>query len=129
MPVTVPSMTHNAEGNLIATGALGGGANTTADIDASNKISVQIQVRNTGGSVVSSTNGLRVEVFRRFGSGPTNDTDPVTSFTIPTIVSTTRYRSIELPTGRYRIRLTNLDATNSITVEATTSTIDSMVTT
>jgi hypothetical protein len=121
-----PAMTFNAQAGALASASLGAGANTSFSVDASAKFEVQVQVKNTGGGTVAATNGLQVDVFRRFGAGPTDDTIAVTSFVIPTTVSTTKYQSIALPTGKYTIKLTNLDVTNAITTESTTSTIDSI---
>lgn len=74
---------------------------------------------------VAATSGLQVDVFRRFGAGPTDDTIAVTSFTIPSTATTTKDQSFALPTGKYSVKLTNLDATNALTATSiTTSTID-----
>ncbi len=51
---------------------------------------------------------------------------PIVDFTIPTTVSTAVYQSFALPTGKYDIKLTNLDATNAVTVEITSSTVDAV---
>ncbi len=121
-----PSMTFNAQANAQASGSLAANTSVTFAVDASAKFEVQVQVKNTGGGTVAATNGLQVQVFRRFGAGPTDDTIAVVQFTIPTTTSTTAYQSFALPTGKYDIKLTNLDVTNAITIESTTSTVDAV---
>jgi hypothetical protein len=119
-----PVMTHGAQAGALASQALAAGASTTFVVDSSTKLEAQIQIKNSGGATVSATNGCQVQAFRRFGAGPVNDTVPVTNFAIDTVASTASYQSFALPTGRYLIKLTNLDTSNAITVEATLSTVD-----
>ena len=126
--MAAPVMTQNATGNILASSALALSASTAnLDIDATTKFELELQIGVTFGAV-AATNGLQVNVYRLFGAGPTADTIQVTQFTIPGTASTTKNQSLALPTGRYRIVLTNLDATNGLTgVTVTSSTIDSIV--
>jgi hypothetical protein len=120
-----PSMTltHTA-GNLLASATIAAGGNTTFDVDYSAKFEGQVQIAVTFGTV-AATSGLQIDVFRRIGSGPAVDTEAISTLTIPSTASTTKDKSFALPTGRYRVKLTNLDATNSVTsVSATDDTID-----
>ena len=124
--MSAPSMTtsHSA-GNLLASGSLAASANTTFNVDYSAKIGGFIQIAVTFGTV-AATSGLQIDVYRRIGSGPVTDTESAMTFLIPSTGSTTKDKSFALPTGRYQIKLTNLDGTNGLTgVSGTDDTIDS----
>jgi hypothetical protein len=126
--MAAPVMTKtNAAGNLLASTTIAAsGVNTTANVDASTVFEAQIQVSVTFGTV-SSFPGLLVEALRRIGSGPANDTVPAWSMTVPGVASSTQRMSMPLPTGRYNIKLTNLDGTNAVTgVTLTSDTVDSV---
>jgi hypothetical protein len=124
--MAAPSMTFNAQAGVLASGSLAASGTSTTAYDVSSKFEGQLQVKNTGGGTVAATNGLKVEVFRRFGAGPVDDTIPVVGFIIPTVASTASYQSVGLPTGKYDVKLTNLDTANAITVEMTSSSVDSV---
>jgi hypothetical protein len=115
--MAAPTMTtSNAAGNLLASTTIAAsGTNSTTNLDASTAFEAQVQVSVTFGTV-AATSGLQVDVFRRIGSGPAVDTVAITSFVIASTASTTVKQSFALPTGRYNIKLTNLDATNSVTL-------------
>lgn len=120
------STINNAAGNLLASTTITASSNATAILDVSAKFEAAIQASVTFGTV-AATSGVQVDVFRRIGSGPAVDTIAATTFTIPSTASTTKLVSFALPTGRYQIKLTNLDATNSVTsVTLTTDTVDSV---
>lgn len=123
--MAAPVMTFDQ--TLLGSQSLGGGASVTADLDISDKFEAQIQVKNQGGSTVSSTNGLEIAVFRNVSdkATPRWDTEPVTMIVIPTTSNTEKEQSFVLPTGHYRLRLRNLDTANAITVDARYATIDS----
>lgn len=123
-----PSMTFNAKGNIINNqGIAFNSVLTTGNIDASNKFEIQFQVEVTFGGSLSTVNGLQVDAYRLFGAGPTVDTIAVTSFVIPGTISTTKDQSFALPTGKYLLKLTNLDGSFSVSsVYVTSSTIDSI---
>lgn len=121
-----PSTTVNTQANLLASGSLAASGTTTADLDLTGKFGADVQVKDTGGTV-AGTNGVQVDVFRLFGGTPTADTLAVLTFVIPTTTSTATYKSFHLETGKYRIKLTNLDASNAVTVEMTSTTNDSVV--
>jgi hypothetical protein len=122
-----PSTTVNTQANLLASGSLAASGTTTADLDLTGKFGADVQVKDTGGGTVAATNGVQVDVFRLFGAGPTADTLAVLTFVIPTTTSTATYKSLHLETGKYRIKLTTLDASNAVTVEMTSTTNDSIV--
>lgn len=118
--------TSNVAGNLLASTAIAASGNTTFDVDYSTKIEGLIQLSVTFGTV-AATSGIQVDVYHRIGSGPAIDTEPITGLTIPSTAGTTKRRSLRLPIGRYRVKLTNLDSSNSVTlVTATDDTFDGM---
>lgn len=124
--MAAPSMTFNAKGNILNAATIAASGTNTQAIDASTKFEVQVQVEVAFGTV-AATSGLQVDVYRRFGAGPTDDSISVLTFTIPSTASTTKDQSFALPTGKYDVKLTNLDATNSVTgVTVTTSTVDAI---
>ena len=131
MSVTVPIYTGNTAGNIRSSSSLGNGANATYDLDAySSKFEIQINVTNTPGGTIAGTAGLRIEVFRRYGATPTVAASPCLSFTLPSAnTNTAEAKDFVLGPGKYRIKVTNLDATNAVTVEITADTIDNLTTT
>lgn len=124
MPTITPSITANAEGNIRASTSLAASATANYDRDYSDKISTTITVEVIPGGTVSATHGLLVEVFRRYGTGPTTQATPDTPYTIaPLVASTTKDKSFELGPGKYNIKITNLDASQAVTVEITDATL------
>lgn len=124
--MSAPSMTFNAEAGLLSSQSLAASGTVTFDIDISTKWEQLIQCKGAGGGSVAGTNGLRIEAFNRMGTSPTNDTEPTYARDITMAASTTKYWTFRLPTGKWRVKFTNLDASNAITVEATSATIDSV---
>lgn len=119
-------MTFNAIGNVQAATTIAASATLTVAVDASAKFEVQLQVTVIFGTV-AAVSGLQIDVFRRSGAGPTDDTIAVITFTIPSTAATTKTQSFALPTGKYDIKQTNLDGTNGLTgVSITSSTVDSI---
>jgi len=107
-------------------------AATTAndDVDFSTVFEAQLHVKNTPGGSVAATRGLKVEIFRRYGSGPTTAQSPMITYYLPsTTASVAESIEIFLSTGKYNIKITNLDATNAITVEILADTLSSLSTT
>ena len=122
-----PSMTRNAAGNALASQALALSASVTFNLDLSAKFEGQVQIAVTFGTV-AATAGLQIQVFRQIGTGPVTDTVGIgVGFTIAATASTTQDASFSLPTGKYQVKLTNLDATNGLTgVSATMDTVDAV---
>lgn len=119
--------TSNSAGNLLASATIAASANNaTTNLDLSAKFEGQIQFVGAFGTV-AATAGIQVDCYRRIGSGPVNDTISAVSFVIAAVASTTVKQSFVLPTGRWNIKLTNLDATNSVTtVTLTDDTVDAI---
>lgn len=123
-----PSMTtSNVAGNLLASATIAAsGTNSTTNLDLSAKFEAQVQFSGAFGTV-AGTAGIQVDCYRRIGSGPAVDTVPAATFLVVAVASTTVKQSFVLQTGRWNIKLTNLDATNSVTVcTLTDDTLDSV---
>jgi hypothetical protein len=121
-----PSATLSTAGNALSSGSLAASASTTFTVDFSaNTLGGFVQCWNTGGGTVAGTNGLQVQAFSTSDTTPNYDTIAFggINFTIPTTASTAVRQSFFLPTGKYQIKFTNLDASNAITVEATSAAI------
>jgi hypothetical protein len=117
-----PAWTYNSVGNALASVTLNhSGALQTFTVDWSGVMAGQLQIENAGGGTVASTAGCQVSIYRVFTTN--NDNQPVFQFTIPTLVSTNNFQSIEMSSGKYFVTLKNLDTTNDVTVVATTSTL------
>jgi hypothetical protein len=129
MSTTTPAYTGNTAGNVIASGSIGASGTANADVDYSAKFEAQIHVKNTPGGSVAATRGLKVEVFRRYGSSPTTGQTAFMTFTLPSATaSTAESLDFFLGPGKYNIKLTNLDASNAVTAEVTGDTLDSLST-
>jgi len=125
--MAAPVMTYNAAGNIRASAALAASASVSYDIDASTKLELQLTATNTPGATIATTRGLRVECLARYGTTPSNTTIPAVSRDLPSqTASTQESATLFLPTGKWRITITNLDATNAVTAELTSATIDSI---
>lgn len=122
-----PVMTFNAAGNIRASASLGAGANASYSVDYSGKLEGQVTIKNTPGGTVASTRGLRCEFFPRYGSSPADTTIAPIAIDMPSqTASTAESRTFFLPTGKWTMKVSNLDVTNAITVEITDATIDSL---
>lgn len=116
--MAAPSMTLNTtplanQASIAASASVDTGANA---INYSAVFEAQLQVYVTFGTV-AATSGLRVRVYRAVdtATGSVFDTEPFMDFTISSTTSTSKIAPFTLPTGLYKIQVTNLDATNAIT--------------
>lgn len=118
-----PTTTYNAAGNILATGTTlaASGTNTTSIIDYSNTLGGEVGVTVTGGGTVAATSGVRVEVQPALDSTPNYSTVARPQIDLTTVASTVTSYSVRLPNGKFRIKLTNLDATNAVTVSVTSN--------
>lgn len=125
--MAAPAMTFNTAGNALASQSLAASATVTFNLDFSAKFEGQLEVEANFGTI-AATAGLRVDVFPGIGSTPTySATNPNFTYTLPAVAGLRRTPKIFLPTGKYQVLLTNLDATNGLTtVQATTDTVDSV---
>lgn len=119
-----PSTTHNV--SVLSSQALGAGSSVNADWDLSSKFEGRAQVSVAFGG--SPDGDLLVEVFALHDpSGtPDPDTEASLSFVIEQATSTTKEDGFALPTGSWRITLTNQDSTDSVTVDVEGWTVDSV---
>lgn len=126
---TTPVYTGNLAGNIRSSASLAASGTANYDVDYSTKWEAQIQVLNTPGGSVAGTRGVRVDIYRRRGSSPTTGATAFLSYTLPsTTASTAESWDIFVGPGKYNIKITNLDATNAVTVEITGDTVDSLTT-
>ncbi len=124
--MSAPVMTTGSAGNVRSSATLAASGTANYDIDYSTVYEAQIQVGGTFGTV-AGTSGIQIDIFRRIGTTPVTDTVAVFSTIISSTASTTKARSIALSTGKYNIKITNLDATNAVTsVYITGDTISSI---
>lgn len=127
MSTTTPNYTGNSAGNVRASASLAASGTANYDVDYSAKFEGQIHVQNTPGGSVSGTRGVRIDIYRRYGSSPTTAPTPFLTFTLPsTTASTAESLDVFVGTGKYNIKITNLDATNAVTVEITGDTVDGL---
>lgn len=121
-----PIGTFNAVGNQLASATIAASGTRTVDLDLSGKFEGQVQVSVAFGTV-AATSGLQLDFFRQVAGGTVNDTIATLTYTIPSTASTTKVYTVPLPWGKWHILETNLDATNSLTVNTVSSdTLDSV---
>jgi hypothetical protein len=129
MSTTTPTYTASAAGNVIASASLGASAtvNSSTAMDFSAGFQGQIHVLNTPGGSVAGVRGLKIEIFRRYGTTPTTAQTAMYTYTLPsTTASTAESVDIFLDTGVYNIKLTNMDASNAVTVEVTSDKVSAL---
>lgn len=122
--MAAPTMTFNAVGNIRASASLAASGTDSGNLDYSTKIEGQITVKVVFGAAVAATSGVKVEFFARYGSTAADTTIATFSYTIPATASATVSRTFYLGTGKWTWKLTNLDATNAVTIEITDATVD-----
>lgn len=111
---------------ITAATSLGTLASTTFDIDLSAKLGAWITVVNTGGGSVDPSSVLMIAPSVSV-DGTTYSSSPLYILQVNTVASTAEPYTFHIDGGiKYRITLTNTDATNSITVGATYLTVDSI---
>lgn len=129
MSTTVLTYTANAAGNVRASGSLAASGTANYDLDYSAVFEGQVHVLNTPGGTIAGTRGVRIDIYRRYGSGPALGESPMMSFYLPSqTASTAESIDIFLGTGKYNIKITNLDASNAVTVEITGDTVTNLST-
>ena len=114
-----PSMTLNATALAnVASIALSATADTgTTPIDLRTKLEGQFQTYVTFGTV-AAVSGLKVEAFRAVDvatSSATFDTVAALTYFISSTTGTSKIGSFTLPTGLWKLLVTNTDGTNAVT--------------
>lgn len=125
--MSAPTSTYNTAGNVLASQSLAAGANVTVDVDASAKFELGAEAKMTAGGTVAATNGLQLDAYEKFGPTGSEDICTVATFSRQTgnvAASAVASFPVALPCGKWRLKLTNLDASNAITVLITSRTID-----
>jgi hypothetical protein len=119
-----PSLNPGTTGNAKASASLAASGTVSFVVDFStNVLGGFVQIWDTT-TTVAATNGLTVQAFST-PDGTNFDTIPFggVNFTIAPAASSTARQTFFLPTGKYTITLTNLDATNAVTIQATSATV------
>jgi hypothetical protein len=117
-----PSVTLGSTGNAKASSSLAASGTVSFVVDFSaNVLGGFVQIWDTT-TAVAATNGLTVQAFAT-ADGTNFDTVAFggVNFTMSPAASSTARQSFFLPTGKYTITLTNLDATNAVTIAATSA--------
>lgn len=131
--MAAPSMTLGTTLHTSASLAASGTANDTLDVSA--KFEGQVMYKVTAGGTVAATSGLQIDVYElysgtTYGNAGTAARDQFPNFTYTlkgyTASDVAYSPKIYVPTGKWKFVITNLDATNAITVEAVSDTVDSI---
>lgn len=131
--MAAPVMTFGT--TLHTSASLGAAATATDTLDASIKFEAQVMYKVTAGGTVAATYGLKIQVFELYSGSTygdagtaTRDDNPNYTYTVTGyIASDVEYSpKIFVPTGKWKFRITNLDATNAVTVESVYDTVDSV---
>lgn len=118
-----PTLEYGAAGNADASASLAASTARSFNVDVSDKWLGMLMIKNTPGGSVAATRGVRVDVYERYGTSPTDAATPSWSLSMPSLTaSTAEHLPIKLWPGLWKITLTNLDATNAVTLEATLDT-------
>jgi hypothetical protein len=130
-----PTFTPGSAGNLYASTSLAASGTYTSGFfyvgvsgqsgaqgstTTGSALSGRLQIWDVA-TTVAATNGLLVQIFST-SDGTNPDTIAYAGFTITSLASSTVIQSLDLPPGQYKVKLTNLDATNAIAVEMTLGT-------
>ncbi len=119
-----PSVSLSAEGNILASAtSIGAGASNSGNIVdySANSLGGWVGITVTGGSSVSTTNGLTVSVYPATDSTPHYATVANPQITIAVAASTVSRAGIFVGPGKYSITLTNTDATYGVTADITSN--------
>lgn len=126
---TTPVMTFNAVDNVRAAASLAASGTANYDVDYSAVFEAQVHIKNTPGGTISGTRGLKIEIFKRTGSGPTTGSSPFMTYFLPSqTASTAESADIYLSTGKYNIKITNLDTAQAIDVAIGADTLTNLTT-
>src|SRR5216117_2838362 len=102
--ITTPTYAPSAANNVraLSTLVLSGTANYNLDFSAG--YGGWLHVIGTFGTV-AGTNGLQIDLYRRYGSTPTTATNAWNSWTIPGTASTTKDIDIPVPKGYWNVKI------------------------
>ncbi len=124
--MAAPQVTKGAAGNVIAAGTnlAAGVTNAPTTLDYSADFAARLLVQVTAGGAVSTTAGVEFKAYRGAGSTAAYETVPTIDEVIPVATpSTTTSKTFALDNGQWQFTLTNLDATNAVTVEVTSDVV------
>jgi len=131
MATTIPTYTPSTAGNVRASASLAAAGTDNDNIDLSANYGGWITVLNTPGGTVASTRGLKIELFNRYGDSPTTAATASIVYTLPSATASTAETSprMWIGVGYWNIKITNLDASNAVTVEITLDVLTNQATT
>jgi hypothetical protein len=118
-----PLETAGTAGNVIASGSLAasGTANATVDFNTGGCFGGDICLRITT-ATAAATNGCRLDIFPQGDASGNFDTVAVQTYSFSGLSSSSTYqKTVRTYTGIYKVVITNLDATNAITAQVTSS--------
>ena len=119
-----PSVTYNTRGNILNAATITNGTPNTGNIvdyswsASAGRAGLRSTVLRHG---LPATNGIQVQAFSAGDSTPHYDTVPVNNFIIAQTTSTVAQQSFFLPTGKYSLTITNLDASHTVAVSITSN--------
>jgi hypothetical protein len=130
--MAAPAMTLGT--TLHTSASLAASGTATDTLDASAKFEAQVMYKVTAGGTVAATFGVRIDVFEvysstTYGDAGTATANPNFTYTVTgyTASQVAYSPKIFVPTGKWKFKITNLDATNAVTaVEAIYDTVDSI---
>jgi hypothetical protein len=122
--MVAPATTFGATAAALASAAHGAAAARSFDIDIASGFTAKFMVKITNGGSVSTTRGVQIDVYEQYENATPafSTTNPQHTIAIGQAVAASGvYFSpkISLDTGKYHVVITNLDASQGITTEAT----------
>jgi len=132
MSTTIPTYTPSTAGNVRASASLAAAGTDNDNIDVHTVWGCLLTVLNTPGGTVAATRGLKIEIFNRYGDSPTTAPTASWTYTLPSATASTAESNappIWLPVGYWNVKITNLDASNAVTVEITSDELTNLATT
>jgi hypothetical protein len=115
---------------LHTSASLAASGTTTDNLTNTSNFEAQLVVKVTAGGTVAATFGCKIELFKVYSgstytSSGTGTLNPNYSYTLAGYAASQVVYSpaIFIPTGSWLVKLTNLDATNAVTVESIYDTV------
>lgn len=110
---------------LHASASLAASANVADSLLVTTQFEAQLVVKCTAAGAVAATFGCKIEVFKVYSGGTftsagTGTLNPNFTYTLAgyTAAQVVYSPAIFIPTGSWSVKMTNLDATNAITLES-----------
>ena len=119
-----PSVTYNTRGNVLNAATITNGTPNAGNICdfSTNTIGGWITIYCSPGTA-SAVNGIVVQIYAQGDTGGDYDTVVLAGGTIAQTTSTISQQSWLVPTGKYSVTVSNLDATHTVAVSITSNPI------